>query len=88
MFIHAIEHDALLVIKTFNFVEGDILNFWRVIVMHKTEKHCQREGNEIYERYCFHMQEKLPTVSVDSLNCCRTEETGENMSFSLLLSAK
>ena len=30
------------------------------------EKHCIGEVNEIYERYCFNMRDKLPTESVDS----------------------
>ena len=34
--------------------------------MGKMEKHCIGEVNEIYERYCFNMRDKLPTESVDS----------------------
>ncbi|CAH3164193.1 unnamed protein product, partial [Porites lobata] len=38
---------------------------WR-IVMAKMEKHCIGEVNEICERYCFNMRDKLPMESVDS----------------------
>ncbi|CAH3158266.1 unnamed protein product [Porites lobata] len=34
--------------------------------MGKMEKHCIGEVNEIYERHCFNMRNKLPTESVDS----------------------
>ena len=65
MFKHAIGDDALKVIKTFNYAEGENSSDWRV-VMGKMEKHCIGEVNEIYERYCFNMRDKLPTESVDS----------------------
>ena len=54
--------DALKVIKTFNYAEGNSSD-WRV-VMGKMEKHCIDEVNEIYEPYCFNMRDKLPTESV------------------------
>ena len=65
MFKHTIGDDALKVIKTFNYAEGENSSDWRV-VMGKMEKHCIGEVNEIYERYCFNMRDKLPTESVDS----------------------
>ena len=65
MFKHTIGDDALKVIKTFNHAEGENSSDWRV-VMGKMEKHCIGEVNEIYERYCFNMRDKLPTESVDS----------------------
>ena len=65
MFKHTIGDDALKVIKTFNYAEGENSSDWRV-VMAKIEKHCIGEVNEIYERYCFNMRDKLPTESVDS----------------------
>ena len=34
--------------------------------MGKMEKHCIGEVNDIYERYCFNVRDKLPTESVDS----------------------
>ena len=64
MFKHTISDDALKVIKTFSYTEGEDSNNWRV-VMAKMEKHCVGEVNEIYERYCFNKQDKLPTDSVD-----------------------
>ena len=51
MFKHTIGDDALKVIKTFNYAEGENSSDWRVV---------------IYERYCFNMRDKLPTESVDS----------------------
>ena len=65
MFKHTIGDDALKVIKTFNYAEGENSSDWR-IVMAKMEKHCIGEVNEICERYCFNMRDKLPTESVDS----------------------
>ena len=65
MFKHTIGDEALKVIKTFNYAEGENSSDWRV-VMGKMEKHCIGEVNEIYERYCFNMRDKLPTESVDS----------------------
>lgn len=64
MFKHTIGDDALKVIKTFSYAEGEDSNNWRV-VMAKMEKHCIGEVNEIYERYCFNKRDKLPTESVD-----------------------
>ena len=52
MFKHTIGDDALKVIKTFSYTEGEDSNYWRV-VMAKMEKHCIGEVKEIYERYCF-----------------------------------
>ena len=49
----------LKVIKTFNYVEGENLNDWPV-VMGKMVKHCSGEVNKIYERYCFNMRDKFP----------------------------
>ena len=46
MFKHRIGDDALKVIKTFNYAEGENSSDWRVV---------------IYERYCFNMRDKLPT---------------------------
>ena len=60
-----IADDALKVIKTFSYAEGENSTDWRV-VMAKMEKHCIDEVNEICERYCFNMRDKLPTESVDS----------------------
>ena len=65
MFKHTIVDNALKVIKTFNYAEGENSSDWRV-VMGKMEKHCIGEVNEIYERYYFNMRDKLPTESVDS----------------------
>ena len=65
MFKHTIGDDGLKVIKTFNYAEGENSGDWRV-VMEKMEKHCVGEVNEIYERYCFNMRDKLPTESVDT----------------------
>ena len=64
MFKHTIGDDALKVIKTFSYSEGEDLNNWHVVIA-KTEKHCVGEVNEIYERYCFNKRDKLPTESVD-----------------------
>ena len=64
MFKHTIGDDALKVIKTFSYTEGEDSNNWRV-VMAKMEKYCIGEVNEIYERYCFNKRDKLPTESVD-----------------------
>ena len=50
MFKHTIGDDALKVIKTFNYAEGENSSDWRVL-MEKMEKHCIGEVNEIYERY-------------------------------------
>ena len=61
MFKHTIGDDALKVIKTFNYAEGENLSDW-CVVMGKMEKHCIGEVNVIYERYCFNMRDKLPTV--------------------------
>ena len=60
MFKHTIGDDALKVIKTFNYAEGENSSDWRV-VMGKMEKHCIGEVNKIYERYCFNTRDKLPT---------------------------
>ena len=65
MFKHTIGDDALKVIKTFNYAEWENSSDWR-IVMAKMEKHCIGEVNEICERYCFNMRDKLPMESVDS----------------------
>ena len=64
MFKHTIGDDALKLIKTFSYTEGEDSNNWRV-VMAKMEKYCIGEVNEIYERYCFNKRDKLPTESVD-----------------------
>ena len=64
MFKHTIGDDALKVIKTFSYTEGEDSNNWRV-VMAKMEKHCIGEVDEIYEWYCFNKRDKLPTESVD-----------------------
>ena len=65
MFKHTIGDDALKVIKTFSYTEGEDSGNWRV-VMDKMEKCCIGEVNaEIYERYCFNKRDKLPTESVD-----------------------
>ena len=64
MFKHTIGDEALKVIKTFSYTEGEDSNNWRV-VMAKMEKHCIGEVNEIYERYCFNKRDKLSTESVD-----------------------
>ena len=64
MFKHTIGDDALKVIKTFSYTEGEDSNNWRV-VMAKMEKHRIGDVNEIYERYCFNKRDKLPTESVD-----------------------
>ena len=48
MFKHMIGDEALKVIKTFSYTEGEDSNNWRV-VMAKMEKHCIGEVNEIYE---------------------------------------
>ena len=64
MFKHTIGDDALKVIKTFSYTEGEDSNNWRV-VMAKMEKHCIGEVNEIYERYCFNKRDKLPTKLAD-----------------------
>ena len=50
MFKHTIGDDALKVIKTFNYAEGENSSDWRVL-MEKMEKHCIGEVNEIFERY-------------------------------------
>ena len=50
MFKHTIGDDALKVIKTFNYAEGENSSDWHV-VMAKMEKHCISEVNEIYEQY-------------------------------------
>ena len=49
LFKHTIGDEALKVIKTFSYTEGEDSNNWRV-VMAKMEKHCIGELNEIYER--------------------------------------
>ena len=41
------------------------LSDWPVVIA-KMEKHCIGEVNEIHERYCVNMQDKLPTELVDS----------------------
>ena len=64
MFKHTIGDDALSH-QNINYAEGENLSDWRV-VMAKMEKHCFGEVNEIYERYCVNMQDKLPMESVDS----------------------
>ena len=46
MFKYTIGDDALKVIKTFNYAEGENSSDWRVV---------------IYERCCFNMRDKLPT---------------------------
>ena len=63
MFKHTIGDDALKVIKTFNYTEGENLSDWYVVIG-KMEKHCIGEVND--ELYCFDMRDKLPTESVDS----------------------
>ena len=50
MFKQTVGDDALKVIKTFSYTEGEDSNNWRVVVA-KMEKHCFGEVNEIYERY-------------------------------------
>ena len=50
MFKHTSGNDALKVIKTISYTEGEDSNNLRV-VMAKMEKHCIGEVNEIYERY-------------------------------------
>ena len=65
MFKHTIGDNALKVIKTFNYAEGENSSDWHV-VMAKMEEHCIGKVNEIYEQYCFNMRDKLPTESVDS----------------------
>ena len=65
MFKHTIGDDALKVIKTFNYAQGENSSDLRV-VMGKMEKHCIGEVNEIYKRYCFNMRDKLPMESVAS----------------------
>jgi hypothetical protein len=65
MFKHAIGNDGLKIIKTFSYATEENVNDWRV-VMSKLEKHCIREVNEIYERYCFYGRDILPTESVDN----------------------
>ena len=65
MFKHTIGDDALKVIKTFNYAEGENSGDWRC-VMDKMKRHCVGEVNEIYERYSFNMRDKLPMESVDS----------------------
>ena len=62
MFKHTISDDALKVIKTFSYTEGEDSNNW-LVVMAKMEKYCFciAEVNEIYERYCFTKRDKLPT---------------------------
>ena len=64
MFEHTIGDDALKVIKTFSYTEGEDSNNW-LVVMDKMEKYCIGEVNEIYERYCLNKRGKLPTESVD-----------------------
>ena len=64
MFKHTIGDDALKVIKTFSYTEGEDSGNWRV-VMDKMGKYCIGEVNEIYERYCFNKRDKLPSESVD-----------------------
>ena len=64
MFKHTIGDDALKVIKTFSYTEGEDSGNWRV-VMDKMKKYYIGEVNEIYERYCFNKRDKLPTESVD-----------------------
>ena len=61
---HTIGDEALKVIKRFSYTEGEDSDNWRV-VMAKMEKHCIREVNEIYERYCFNKRDKLSTEYVD-----------------------
>ena len=77
MFKHTIGDDALLVIKTFSYTDGEDSNNWGV-VMAKMEKHCIGEVNEIYERYCFNKRDKLPTESVDCF-FCRAENLGQDV---------
>ena len=64
MFKHTIGDEALKVIKTFSYTEDEDSNDWRMVTA-KMEKHCIREVNEIYERYCFNKRDKPPTESVD-----------------------
>ena len=66
MFKHTIADDALKVIKTLSYTEGEDSNNWRVVIA-KMEKHCIGEVNEIYVRYCFNKREKFLTDELKAL---------------------
>ena len=61
----SVRDDALKVIKTFSYADGEISNDW-CVVMSKMEKHCIGEVNEISERYCFNKRDKFSIESVDT----------------------
>ena len=51
--------------------------------MGKMEKHCIGEVNEIYERYCFNMQDKLPTESIDRF-VAELRNLSKNVTFAIV----
>ena len=51
--------------------------------MGKIEKHCIGEVNEIYERYCFNMQDKLPTESIDRF-VAELRNLSKNVTFAIV----